>query len=116
MNNEKVNSAVKREDRSFGFRLKLDMRRNWELYLIFLPVLAYYIMFHYAPMAMVVSPEAAISVNSAPPPEVPANSFFELILHQSSTISPCSLMNCALVGLQESYRRRLICRTLFHWL
>ena len=50
MKNERVNSVVRREDLSYGFRLKLDLRRNWELYLIFLPILAYYILFHYAPM------------------------------------------------------------------
>lgn len=31
-------------------KLKRDLFRNWQLYLIFLPVLVYYIVFHYAPM------------------------------------------------------------------
>lgn len=31
-------------------RLKYDLRHNWQLYLIFLPALVYYIIFHYAPM------------------------------------------------------------------
>ena len=31
-------------------RLKYDLRHNWQLYLIFLPALVYYIVFHYAPM------------------------------------------------------------------
>lgn len=30
--------------------LKNDMQQNWELYLLILPVLAYYIVFHYVPM------------------------------------------------------------------
>lgn len=35
-------------------RLKKDFKRNWVLYLILLPVLAFYIVFHYTPMAGVV--------------------------------------------------------------
>lgn len=29
---------------------KYDFRRNWQLYILFIPVLAYFIIFHYAPM------------------------------------------------------------------
>ena len=43
MRNEKAGSLALKEARGFGFRLKLDLHRNWELYLIFLPVLLYYI-------------------------------------------------------------------------
>lgn len=35
---------------SRGTILKKDMQSNWELYLMILPLLAYYIIFHYAPM------------------------------------------------------------------
>lgn len=38
-----------RSDR-FVDRLKKDLRTNWILYLMILPVLAYYIIFHYVPM------------------------------------------------------------------
>lgn len=34
----------------FSVRLKKDLRRNWILYLMILPVVAYYIIFHYIPM------------------------------------------------------------------
>ena len=36
---------------SLGSRLKRDMRKNWSLYLLFVPVLAFYIIFQYGPMA-----------------------------------------------------------------
>ena len=35
---------------SFGQRLKKDLRRNYIAYLLFVPVLAYYIVFCYKPM------------------------------------------------------------------
>jgi putative aldouronate transport system permease protein len=31
-------------------RLAVSLRRNWDLYLLFLPVIAYYVIFHYVPM------------------------------------------------------------------
>ena len=36
--------------KSLIFRLKQDIRRNGVLYLLVLPVLAFYILFHYKPM------------------------------------------------------------------
>ena len=33
-----------------GQSLRRDLRQNYQLYLIFLPALAYFIIFHYAPM------------------------------------------------------------------
>lgn len=42
--------AIGKRKLGFSYRFRRDMRTNWELYLIFLPVFAYYIMFHYAPM------------------------------------------------------------------
>lgn len=36
---------------SLGKRIHRDMTRNWKLYLLFLPVLAYFLVFKYAPMA-----------------------------------------------------------------
>ncbi|MBQ9324616.1 MAG: sugar ABC transporter permease [Clostridia bacterium] len=36
---------------SFLHRLGRDMKKNWKLYLIFLPVLAYFLIFKYGPMA-----------------------------------------------------------------
>ena len=35
---------------SFGKRLKQDMRRNWSLYLLVLPVIIFFIIFHYWPL------------------------------------------------------------------
>lgn len=35
---------------SFLYRLKRDLKKNYILYLMLIPVLAYYIIFHYAPM------------------------------------------------------------------
>lgn len=34
----------------FGVRLRKDLRRNWFAYFVFIPVLAWYIVFHYLPM------------------------------------------------------------------
>ena len=34
----------------FALRLKRDMRANWSIYLMALPFLAYFIIFHYIPM------------------------------------------------------------------
>ena len=36
---------------SFGQRLLADIRKNWILYVMVLPVLAYYLLFSYVPMA-----------------------------------------------------------------
>ncbi len=36
--------------RTLGLTLKKDMQRNWSLYLLVLPVLLFYIMFHYKPL------------------------------------------------------------------
>ena len=36
--------------RSYGAFLKRDMKKHWRLYLMFIPVLAFYILFHYVPM------------------------------------------------------------------
>ena len=39
-----------RKKHSFGYRLKKDFKMNWTLYLLIIPVLAFYIIFCYAPM------------------------------------------------------------------
>jgi putative aldouronate transport system permease protein len=38
------------DKRTFSTRIKQDFRRNYAIYLLFVPVLAYYIIFHYAPI------------------------------------------------------------------
>src|SRR5437763_1788885 len=38
------------EKQNLGFRFRREFTRNKELYLIALPVIAYYIIFHYLPM------------------------------------------------------------------
>ncbi len=35
---------------TFGARLRKDMLRNWQIYLMWLPVLVFYLIFKYAPM------------------------------------------------------------------
>lgn len=46
-----ANSVVKPVDKlSFGYRLKSDMKRNYPLYLLLIPVIAYYLIFCYKPM------------------------------------------------------------------
>ena len=35
---------------TFMYRLRRDLKRNWMLWLMFLPVVAYYAIFNYAPM------------------------------------------------------------------
>lgn len=44
-----MQKQVKKQD-SFGRRLGKDMRRNWILYVMILPIVAYYIIFAYVPM------------------------------------------------------------------
>ena len=42
--------TMKKKKKSYFFRLGKDMRKNPILYLMILPVVAYYIIFHYVPM------------------------------------------------------------------
>ena len=35
---------------TFGVRLRKDMMHNWQIYLMWLPVLVFYLIFKYAPM------------------------------------------------------------------
>lgn len=44
-----MNAKIKSKE-SFGFRLKRDWKRNKALYFLVLPVLLFYILFHYRPM------------------------------------------------------------------
>ena len=46
-------AQIRRTPPTRGY-FRRDMRRNWMVYLMFLPVLAYYIIFHYIPMGGVV--------------------------------------------------------------
>lgn len=39
-----------RKEYTLGTRLKKDLRKNWVLYIMLIPVLAYFIVFHYWPM------------------------------------------------------------------
>lgn len=45
-----TSQPVKLRDSSYSRRLGRDLRVNKELYLLFIPVLVYYILFHYVPM------------------------------------------------------------------
>lgn len=47
---KKKPEAAVLEKPSFAIRLKRDMRTNWSIYVMALPVLAYFIIFHYVPM------------------------------------------------------------------
>ena len=40
-----------RQKNTLVYRIKRELRRNWAIHVMWLPVLAYYIIFHYAPMA-----------------------------------------------------------------
>ena len=45
------NKALRQVDKTgFAYRLKSDMRRNYPLYLLAIPILAYYILFYYKPL------------------------------------------------------------------
>ncbi len=47
MNSNNTKQPVKK---SFGERLKLDLKNHWQMYLIALPVVVYFLIFNYAPM------------------------------------------------------------------
>ena len=47
---DKTGKAGIYKKKSPAQRLSYSMRRNWDLYLLLLPVVAYYIIFHYVPM------------------------------------------------------------------
>ena len=38
------------KDKNFGSRLKRDLKRNWSLYILALPMVAFFLVFHYAPL------------------------------------------------------------------
>ena len=50
MKQGKAETMKGRVQPSFSVRLKKDLRRNYSLYLLMLPVLAFYLYFHYKPM------------------------------------------------------------------
>lgn len=50
MNNVAYNSITKATKNNFGRIIRKDFKRNKELYLIALPVVVYYLIFHYKPM------------------------------------------------------------------
>ncbi len=43
-------SAKPKNDLSTAQTIRKDLRRNWVIYLMALPVIAYYVIFHYGPM------------------------------------------------------------------
>lgn len=47
MSSKNINHSVKKP---FGKRLKLDLKNHWQMYLIALPVVVYFLIFNYAPM------------------------------------------------------------------
>lgn len=47
-------TALAAPKKSFGERLKKDMRSNWTIYLMALPVIAYFVIFNYIPMGGIV--------------------------------------------------------------
>lgn len=47
-------ASVAKPKKTFGQRLKKDLQQHWQLYLMALPVLIYFLIFNYAPMAGVV--------------------------------------------------------------
>ena len=73
------NAAVTVDKLSFGYRLKSDMRRNYPLYLLIVPVLAYYIIFYYKPMygAIIAFKEYSPSLGIIGSPWVGFNQFIK---------------------------------------
>ena len=73
------NAAVTVDKLSFGYRLKSDMRRNYPLYLLIVPVLAYYIIFYYKPMygAIIAFKEYSPSLGIIDSPWVGFNQFIK---------------------------------------
>lgn len=49
-NSKKLNNATANGKRSYKERLKRDLRMNWSLYVLFIPVFLYYVLFKYKPM------------------------------------------------------------------
>ncbi len=47
---EKTMSVEQSYKKGFSIRFKEDMRQNWTLYILIIPVLLYYLIFHYFPM------------------------------------------------------------------
>ena len=47
---EETMSVEQNYKKSFSIRFKQDMRQNWTLYMLIIPVLLYYFIFHYRPM------------------------------------------------------------------
>ncbi len=45
-----MSRTIAKKKNSFGARVRRDFRKNWILYLMILPVVAYFIIFHYWPM------------------------------------------------------------------
>lgn len=73
------NTAATVDKLSFGYRLKSDMRRNYPLYLLMIPVLAYYIIFYYKPMygAIIAFKEYSPSLGIIGSPWVGFNQFIK---------------------------------------
>ena len=42
--------VVNKPPRSLGERMARDLKKHWKLYLLFLPILVYFLVFKYAPM------------------------------------------------------------------
>lgn len=49
-----MKKTVAKTKKSFGQRLKKDLKDHWQLYLMALPVVVYFLVFNYAPMAGIV--------------------------------------------------------------
>ena len=49
-----INARAKKPARPLSVRLAGELKKNWALYLMILPVIAYYIIFAYIPMSGVV--------------------------------------------------------------
>lgn len=49
-----MKKTVAKSKKSFGQRLKKDLKDHWQLYLMALPVVVYFLIFNYAPMAGIV--------------------------------------------------------------
>ena len=48
---KQAGAGVRLHKASLGSRIKRDLQKHWQLYLLFLPIFVYFVIFKYAPMA-----------------------------------------------------------------
>jgi putative aldouronate transport system permease protein len=54
MSTVSINEQPPLNKKTFGQRLKLELKNHWQIYLMALPVVVYFLVFNYAPMVGIV--------------------------------------------------------------